>query len=110
MSLDGNIIRHLTKELNELILSGRISKIYQISKYDLLFNINSINGKKQLIISSSPNYARIHLSEMKYEKPNQPPTFCMFLRKQLEGGRIINIEQKENDRVVTFTIQRRNEI
>jgi predicted ribosome quality control (RQC) complex YloA/Tae2 family protein len=47
---------------------------------------------------------------MKYEKPNQPPTFCMFLRKQIEGGRIINIEQKDNDRVITFTIQRRNEI
>lgn len=110
MSLDGNIIRHLTKELNELILTGRISKIYQISKYDLLFNINAKNGKNQLIISSSPNYARIHLSEMKYEKPNQPPTFCMFLRKQLDGGRITKIEQKENDRVITFTIQRRNEI
>lgn len=110
MSLDGNVIRHLTKELNELILSGRISKIYQISKYDLLFNINAKNGKNQLIISSSPNYARIHLSQMKYEKPNQPPTFCMFLRKQLEGGRITKIEQKENDRVITFTVQRRNEM
>ena len=81
MSLDGNIIRHLTKEMNEIINTGRISKIYQLSKYDLLFNINAKGKKQQLLISSSPNYSRIHLTDKKYEKPDQPPTFCMFLRK-----------------------------
>ncbi len=110
MSLDGNIIRHLTNELNELINTGRITKIYQLSKYDLLFNIHAKGTKQQLLISSSPNYSRIHLTEMKYEKPNNPPTFCMFLRKQLEGGIIKNVEQKENDRVVIITVERRNEL
>ncbi len=110
MSFDGNIVRHLTKEFNQTILTGRINKIYQLSKYDLLFNINSKAGKQQLIISSSPNYARIHFSEMKYEKPNHPPTFCMFLRKQIEGGIIQKITQKENDRVITFEIEKRNEL
>lgn len=110
MSLDGNIIRHLTNELNELINTGRITKIYQISKYDLLFNIHAKGNKQQLLISSSPNYARIHLTSMKYEKPNNPPTFCMFLRKQLEGGIIKSVIQKDNDRVIIITIERRNEI
>ena len=110
MSLDGNIIRHLTNELNELINTGRITKIYQISKYDLLFNIHAKGNKQQLLISSSPNYSRVHLTQMKYEKPNNPPTFCMFLRKQIEGGILKSIEQKENDRVIIFTIERRNEI
>lgn len=110
MSLDGNIIRHVTNEMNETLTTGRIVKIYQISKYDLLFNIHSKGEKHQLLISSSPNYARIHLTEMKYEKPDNPPTFCMFLRKQFEGGIIKSVVQKDNDRVVIITVERRNEI
>jgi predicted ribosome quality control (RQC) complex YloA/Tae2 family protein len=110
MSLDGNIVRHLTKEFNEILITGRINKIYQLSKYDLLLNISTKQGKKQLLISSSPNYSRIHITDMKYEKPNTPPAFCMFLRKHLEGGIINTIYQKENDRVIVFEIMKRNEL
>lgn len=110
MSLDGNMIRHLTKEFRNLFITGRINKIYQTSKYDLLFLINTKQGKKQLLISSSPSYARIHITERKYEKPDYPPTFCMFLRKQIESGIIKDIVQKENDRIIVFTIEKRNEM
>lgn len=110
MSFDGNIVRHLVQEFNNHLTSGRINKIYQISKYDLIFNIHSGKSKHQLLISSSPNYARIHLSDLQYEKPDNPPTFCMFLRKHLEGGTITNITQNGNDRVITFTVNKRNEL
>ncbi|KFZ26052.1 MAG: hypothetical protein KQ78_01732 [Candidatus Izimaplasma bacterium HR2] len=110
MSFDGNILRKVTKELNETLLTGRINKIYQLSKYDLLFVINSKSSKKQLLISSSPSYSRIHLSEMIYEKPDTPPTFCMFLRKHLEGGIIEKISQISNDRIIIFDIRKRNEL
>ena len=110
MSLDGNIVRHLTKEMNETLTTGRINKIYQISKYDLLFIINTKVGKKQLLISSSPSYARVYMTEMKYEKPDYPPTFCMFLRKQLDGGIIKALYQVDNDRVIVFEVEKRNEL
>ena len=48
MSFDGNIVKKITKELYESLNTGRINKIYQLSKYDLLFVINSKTGKKQL--------------------------------------------------------------
>jgi predicted ribosome quality control (RQC) complex YloA/Tae2 family protein len=110
MSFDGNIVRKITQELRETLITGRINKIYQLSKYDLLFNINSPEGKKQLLISNSPAYSRIHLTEMNYEKPDTPPTFCMFLRKHLEGGIIKDIIQITNDRVIVFLVQSRNEL
>jgi predicted ribosome quality control (RQC) complex YloA/Tae2 family protein len=110
MSLDGNMIKHLTNEFKEVLETGRINKIYQTSKYDLLFLINTKTGKKQLLISSSPSYARIHITERKYEKPDYPPTFCMFLRKQIESGIIKDIHQKDNDRIIIFTIEKRNEM
>lgn len=110
MSLDGNMIRHITKEYQNVLITGRINKIYQTSKYDLLFLVNTKLGKKQLLISSSPNYARTYLTEYKMEKPDQPPTFCMFLRKQLESGIIKDVYQHLNDRIIVFTIEKRNEM
>jgi len=110
MSFDGNIVRRITKELAESLVNGRINKIYQLSKYDLLFVINSKAGKRQLLISNSPTYARIHLTEMVYEKPDTPPMFCMFLRKHLLSGIIKEIYQITNDRVIVFVIQSRNEL
>ncbi len=110
MSFDGNVVRNLTKEFKEILISGRINKIYQLSKYDLLFIINTRQGKTQLLISSSPSYSRIHITEMNYEKPDQPPNFCMFLRKHLEGGIIEDIYQITNDRVIIFDVKFRNEL
>ena len=110
MSFDGNIVKKVTKELFETLNTGRINKIYQLSKHDLLFVINTKTGKKQLLISNSPSYSRIHLTEMIYEKPDTPPMFCMFLRKHLESGIIKDIFQITNDRVIVFVVQSRNEL
>ncbi len=110
MSFDGNILRHLTKEFYEQLNTGRITKIYQLSQYDLLLLIHANRTKHQLLISSSPNYARIHLTNQKLERPDTPPTFCMFLRKHLEGGIIKDIAQIKNDRLIIFDIEKRNEL
>ncbi len=110
MSFDGNIVKRITNELHDSLMTGRINKIYQLSKYDLLFVINTKTGKKQLLVSNSPSYSRIHLTEMIYEKPDTPPMFCMFLRKHLLSGIIKEIYQITNDRVIVFVVQSRNEL
>ena len=110
MSFDGNLVRKLTKELDNYLTTGRIVKIYQLSAYDLLLMINKDKIKHQLIISASPNYARIHLTKFNTERPNTPPNFCMFLRKHIEGGIIKSITQNINDRVITISIDTRNEL
>lgn len=110
MSFDGNMLRKVTLELHAQISTGRITKIYQLSAYDLLFMIHSNKEKHQLLISASPNYARIHLTKFNHERPETPPNFCMFLRKHLEGGIIQNVYQHENDRVVVIDVEKRNEL
>ena len=109
MSFDGNIIHQLVKEWQTTIQTGRIQKIYQLSRFDLLFVVHAHKQKQQLFLSSSPRYARVYLSKRNYDAPSYPPTFGMFLRKQLEGGVIKNIQQIANDRVILITIEKRNE-
>ncbi len=110
MSFDGNVLRVVTGELKTALTTGRINKIYQLSAYDLLFIIHNKKMKHQLLISASPNYARIHLTNKQTERPSTPPTFCMFLRKHLDGGIIKQIEQIGNDRLIIFDIEKRNEL
>lgn len=109
MSFDGIFTHYMVKELNEYLLNGRINKIYQVSNYELLFVIRSKETYK-LLISIDPKYARIHITEMDYETPSEPPMFCMLLRKHLEGGLIETITQIGNDRIIEIRISNLNEI
>jgi predicted ribosome quality control (RQC) complex YloA/Tae2 family protein len=110
MSFDGNVVHTLVGELKETIELGRVNKIYQLTDTDLLFFIHTKKQKEKLYISCSPNYTRLHLTKFNYDKPPHPKSFGMFLRKHLDGGVIQNIHQVENDRVIIFDIQKRNEL
>ncbi|WP_078547240.1 Rqc2 family fibronectin-binding protein [Litchfieldia alkalitelluris] len=110
MSFDGIFTHAVVDELKTALSSGRISKIHQPYKQELIFQIRANGKNHKLFISAHPSYARIHLTNENYENPSEPPMFCMLLRKHLEGSIIENIEQIEMDRVLIFTIKSRNEI
>lgn len=110
MAFDGLFTRAITHEIENSLYTGRISKIYQPSKYEILLHIRA-NGKNQkLILSSHPTYARMHLTNQNYDSPAIPPMFCMLLRKHLEGGFIEKIEQIDLERIIQITVRSRNEI
>ncbi|MFK5882742.1 MAG: NFACT RNA binding domain-containing protein [Candidatus Izemoplasma sp.] len=110
MSFDGLYLSKIVNELQETLTSGRISKVYQLSKHDLLLQIRSRSKKQEIIISSSPEYSRVHLTNLPYTKPSHPPMFCMFLRKHIEGSIILDISQYKLDRIVIFKLSTRNEL
>ena len=49
MSLDGIVTRAIVKELNNTILGGRIDKIYQHEKDEILINIYNKGNNYKLI-------------------------------------------------------------
>jgi predicted ribosome quality control (RQC) complex YloA/Tae2 family protein len=110
MSFDGNIVYHLVDEWKNSLINGRIRKIYQLSRFDLVFVIQNRNIRESLFISASPRYSRAYLSNQTFDILKYPPAFGMFLRKQLEGGVIKNIEQIKRDRIIKITINKRNEL
>ncbi|HEY4600365.1 MAG TPA: NFACT RNA binding domain-containing protein [Cerasibacillus sp.] len=110
MPFDGVVTRAVVEELNNTITPGRINKIYQPTKTELLLTIRSNRENFQLIFSIHPTYARFHLTDDRFENPKEPPMFCMVLRKYLSGGIIKNIEQDGMERVIRFQIETRNEL
>ncbi|WP_322786379.1 Rqc2 family fibronectin-binding protein [Fictibacillus gelatini] len=110
MSFDGIVTRAAANELSERLLSGRITKIYQPDKTDLLFTVRAGRKNYKLLISANSSFARIHLTEKSYDNPQVPPMFCMLLRKHLEGAIIEEIDQIEMERIIEIRLKNRDEI
>lgn len=110
MSFDGIVTRAVVEELKDTLVGGRINKIYQHEKDEILLNIHSKKTNYKLIISASSNNSRIYLTEHSKENPASPPLFCMVLRKHLSSGTILNIEQAALDRVIFMDISSIDEL
>ncbi|MEN3002760.1 Rqc2 family fibronectin-binding protein [Dehalobacterium formicoaceticum] len=110
MPFDGLVMCTIQKELTDKIIFGKIVKIYQPERHTVLFKIRKGADSHQLLISAHPLAGRIHLTTDTKENPMTPPMFCMVLRKHLEGGRIIAIEQQGLDRVLHLSVEAYDEI
>lgn len=110
MAYDGIMMHRIKDVLHETIQGGRINKIYQISKYELLFQIRSQRKNYQLLISAHPMYARVQLTSLDYPTPESPNPLTMLFRKILEGGYIKDIEQIDLDRILKITFSTHNEL
>ena len=104
MSYDGIVTRKVVNEIREKLLGGKIQKITQPSKNDIVLNVYSMGKSYKLLLSANNNEARINLTQKKYENPDIPPNFTMVLRKHINQAKIIDIIQKDLDRVVIFSI------
>ena len=110
MSFDGIVTNSVVNELSDKILGGKIDKIYQQEADEILLLIRNKGENHKLLLSASSNNPRIYLTEYSKENPSSPPMFCMLLRKHLTGGKILNIEQYEMDRIVSIDISSRDEL
>ena len=110
MAYDGIITHAITKELADRITLGKIERIYQPGTEELLVHIHTRSGNVRLFISCNSQSARVCLTTGSYVNPEQPPTFCMLLRKHLQGGRITEIRQKDSERIIEMDIEAQNEL
>lgn len=110
MSFDGFFLHHLTKELQEQILWGRIQKVNQPFEQELVLTIRNNRQNYKLLLSAHPVFGRVQLTKTDFQNPQNPNTFTMIMRKYLQGALIENIEQIENDRILEMSISNKNEI
>lgn len=109
MAFDGLLVKNLINEL-KILETGRISKIKQLSKLEIILTIRANKVNHNLIISANSQSARMHLTKNQYETLKEPPSFCMMLRKHLDGGYINTITQIENDRIIKIEVTKINEL
>lgn len=109
MSLDGTVVKNLVYEINNRVNGGRIDKIYQDDSNNLLINIRA-NGKRERLFISIYGSPRMYFSEELFNSPQNPPAFCMLLRKHLENNQILSVNQYKMDRIVEIHVKSRDEL
>ena len=110
MAYDGIMMHQVIDDLNKTITGGRINKIYQISKYELLIQVRNNRTNYKLLLSCHPMYASVQLTSLTYPTPESPNPLTMLFRKLLEGGYIKEIEQIDLDRILKITFACHNEL
>lgn len=110
MAYDGSTMLALKNELRDKILGLKIEKIYQTNDTDIIIQMRGMGEKYRLFISTNATFPRINLTEIDYENPQMPPSFCMLLRKHLQSGVIKDISQHKMDRILFIDIESRSEL
>ena len=110
MAFDGITISCLKDELRNTLLQGRIYKIAQPEKDELLLTIKTSGGQRRLVISASASLPLVYLTDKNKPSPLTAPGFCMLLRKHLQNGRITDITQPSLERILIFTIEHLDEM
>ncbi|PHV59804.1 Rqc2 family fibronectin-binding protein [Streptococcus macedonicus] len=110
MSFDGFFLHHLTKELQEELLYGRIQKVNQPFERELVLTIRNNRKNYKLLLSAHPVFGRVQITTADFQNPQTPNTFTMIMRKYLQGAVIESITQVENDRILEIAFSNKNEI
>lgn len=110
MALDGAFLRHIKTEIEDKIIGGRVEKIHQPNRDELVFAIRTREAAYKLLLSARANSARVNFIEVNPENPKQPPMLCMLLRKKLQSARVTAVTQPGLERVLKFSFDAVNEL
>ncbi len=110
MAFDSICVKKTVAELENTILEGRIDKIHQPEKDELLIVFRTFGNTYRLVLSASANNARVHFTDRTKENPKTPPMFCMLLRKYIQSGKVTKIAQPNSERIIEIDIESRNEL
>ena len=110
MAFDGICVAAVTREINERISGGRITKIAQPEKEEITITVKNEAATERLFINVSAGMPFLYLTDENKPSPMTAPNFCMVLRKHLQGGRILSVEQPGLERVVNIRVEHLDEM
>lgn len=110
MALDAILLSALMGELAPKLEGGRIDKIQQPERDQVIISLRNKGENMRLLINAGAGSGRLQLISAGLENPAEPPMFCMLLRKHLIGGRIEKLTQPQWERLVLVDITSHNEL
>lgn len=110
MAFDGIVIANLTHDISRNLEGGKINKIAQPEKDELLFTVKNNRETLRLSISASASLPLVYFTETNKPSPMTAPNFCMLLRKHIGTGRIIKVSQPGLERIIRFEIEHLDEM
>ena len=110
MPLDALCLSGVVHELQNALSGAKIDKIYQPGRDEVVLALRAPAGNVKLLLSANPSHPRAQLTQISRENPDQPPMFCMLLRKHLSGARLLELVQPPMERVVDLRLEALDEL
>ncbi|MEW4413615.1 NFACT RNA binding domain-containing protein [Clostridium sp. AN503] len=110
MAFDGIVIANLTHDIRQKLTGGKINKIAQPEKDELLFTVKNNKETLRLSVSASASLPLVYFTEKNKQSPMTAPNFCMLLRKHIGTGRIVRVSQPGLERIIQFEIEHLDEM
>ncbi len=116
INIDSLTLKLFAKENAQYFEDARIQKIQQPTRRDLIIQLHQGGETRKLYININPSVYHIcFLSSETIEKrniivPQQPPMFCMLLRKYMVGSRIVRVNVPEDERIFEIYFETFSEI
>ena len=110
MALDAVAVKCLTGEINKAVTGGRIDKIHQPERDEIVLGIRTYAEHFKLVLSAGSAHPRVHFTEVQKQNPITAPMFCMLLRKHLGGSKITAVRQAGFERIIVFDAEGYDEL
>lgn len=98
--MDAFLVKRVVTELNGALRGAVVSKIHQPQEREILLTLWTGRAERKLLLSAHPELCRIHITSRKTSNPPVPPPFCQYLRRHLEGMRVLSLSAAPFDRLV----------
>lgn len=116
INIDSLTLKLFAKENAQYFEDARIQKIQQPTRRDLIIQLHGGGETRKLYININPAIYHIcFLSQENIERrniivPQQPPMFCMLLRKYMVGSRIVKVNVPDDERIFEIYFETFSEI
>ena len=105
MAYDGLVNYSIVNEIKNILIDGKVDKIYEPSFDEIILGIYSNGVKHALNFNTNSMYYRANLTTNSKPNPTQAPNFCMTLRKYLQNTHITNIYTNNLERIIFIELE-----
>lgn len=108
MSLDSITLEAMRKELLDKFKEGKIVSLIQTKKYKIIIEVKPVKfltSSFYIHISLDPSLPEIYFTESENRQQTISSPFLTLLQNQLRGGKILDIEHPNFDRILHFIIR-----
>src|SRR5260221_590701 len=98
---DALTIKVILGEAKPFLVNRKVDKVSQVARDEIVLTLRSRSGISNLLLSAHASFGRLCLVNLPPQtKRNNPPGFCMLLRKHLTGATLVGVEQLPGERIV----------
>jgi len=113
-NLDSLSLKYLIDENRNFLEGAVVQKIQMPSRREILLSVRNSGENRKLYINIDPKFAHLNLIYDKEDyfirTKNEPPMFCMLLRKYIEGAKLKVVKTVEYERIAEFYFDIHDEI